>query len=49
MKTKIKKGEDSVPVEIPSKDDLNFLVSGINPDNIHTEKDWGETVGNELW
>ena len=28
---------------------LDELVSGITPENIHPEADWGVAVGNEFW
>ena len=28
---------------------LDKLVSGITPENIHPEVDWGVAVGNEFW
>jgi antitoxin component of MazEF toxin-antitoxin module len=32
----------------PIKYDLKELVSGITPDNIHPEVDWGPDVGKEI-
>lgn len=29
--------------------DLDELVSGITPDNVHKEIDWGGPVGKEIW
>jgi antitoxin MazE len=28
---------------------LEELVKGITPENIHSEVDWGEPTGNEIW
>jgi len=28
---------------------LENLVAGITPQNRHTEQDWGQPVGNEVW
>jgi antitoxin MazE len=29
--------------------DLNDLLKGITPDNLHQEVDFGQSVGNEAW
>lgn len=32
-----------------TKTSLKELVSKITPDNIHSEIDWGKSVGKEIW
>lgn len=56
---KLRKGDDlEVDVEGPGrvrirkpkrKPTLEQLVAGITPENQHSETDWGELVGKELW
>lgn len=31
----------------PPKYDLSTLIAGIKPSNLHSETDWGESVGKE--
>jgi len=59
MAAKLKTGDDlDVDVEGPGsvrirkpkrKPTLEELVSRITPENLHSETDWGEPVGKELW
>jgi antitoxin MazE len=56
---KLRTGDDlEVEVEGPGrvrirkpkrKPTLEQLVAGITPENQHSETDWGEPVGKELW
>jgi antitoxin MazE len=44
--------EDSGVVRMrkkPGKVSLRDLIRGITPENLHTETDWGEAQGKELW
>jgi antitoxin MazE len=59
LAAQLKTGDDlEVDVEGPGrvrirkpkrKPTLEELISGITPQNQHSETDWGEPVGKELW
>ena len=36
-------------VKKPASHSLSELLKGITKNNIHTEIDWGDSVGNEVW
>jgi len=38
----------ATPVREPAYD-LDRLLAGVTKDNIHSESDWGEDVGREVW
>ncbi len=33
----------------PEEITLEWLLSGVTPENIHSEFDWGPAVGKEIW
>ena len=43
-------GPGKVRIQKPkSKPTLEELVSGITTENMHSETDWGESLGKEMW
>lgn len=47
--TETKTGIAIEVVKRPKKYTLAGLLKGISKDNLHTETDWGDSVGNEIW
>ena len=45
----IEKVEQKIIIQPTEKKDLVSMLDQITEDNIHSESDWGESEGNEIW